>query len=299
MSTVRRRGACHRAALPEICLFAIVMLAFAGALLTTGCAAMSRPAAMPTAVMAEATPTEPPPPLERSLFARTPQGALEEDALQRIIAAPIDLALPARVGVLPIVGAADWRGPSPDDNVPRALAPFAETLVGASHFSLITQLVPIPSGSLGMEALREQAARYGLRYVILYREVLQKSVRSNGWAWGYATLLGALFIPGETLRVSGFVEASLFDVKTGLLLFTVRQPVAAERDTNVWHNDDKLESLAARATLAVAQRLGGDVRRATEDLERTAALEQKQRRATSEPTATLSKVETDTPPVEN
>ena len=49
-------------------------------------------------------------------------------------------------------------------------------------------MMPIPSGSLGMEALREAAARYRLRYVILYREVLAKKHHLNAWAWGYATL---------------------------------------------------------------------------------------------------------------
>jgi hypothetical protein len=246
-----------------------VALVFAAALLASGCAAAPRR----TMAAATADLAQDPPPLDRSLFARTPSGALTEEDLQKILAAPLELALPARVGVIPVVAADDWRGPSPDDNVPAALAPFAEALGGDAHFTLVSQLLPIPSGALGMEALRELAARYRLRYVILYREVIHHTVRSNGWAWGYATLLGALFLPGETLAVHGYVEASLFDVKTGLLLYTVRRPVSAMRDSNLWHTDDKLAALDRKIALTAAPGLAAEVRHATEDLGRAAALE--------------------------
>ena len=56
---------------------------------------------MASAPMAAAAPSmaASPPPLDRSLFARDPAGQLSEDALQKILAAPIELDLPARVGV--------------------------------------------------------------------------------------------------------------------------------------------------------------------------------------------------------
>ena len=84
------RGA--RAALLVVCLA------------LTACGA-ARAGHFATARMAEApvAAAPPPPPLERSLFARDPQGALTEDALQQILAAPIELDLPARVGVVPVV----------------------------------------------------------------------------------------------------------------------------------------------------------------------------------------------------
>jgi hypothetical protein len=221
-------------------------------------------AAMPTAQMVGAE--EAPAPLDRSLFARTPQGALDEDSLQKVLAAPLELDLPARIGVMPIVAPADWRGPSPDHAIPAALAPFCRALLGDEHFTLVSELMPIPSGALGMEALRELAARYRLRYVVLYREILHRQMRSNAWTWGYLTVLGALFLPGETLTVEGVVEASLLDVKTGLLLFTVREPIFVSRTANVWHNDDKIVALERRATVAAAPRLAAEVRRATADL---------------------------------
>ena len=62
-----------------------------------------------------------PPPLDRWVFARDPNGQLSEDMLQKILGTPIELDLPSRVGVLPIITATDWRGPSPDyERVPPA-----------------------------------------------------------------------------------------------------------------------------------------------------------------------------------
>ena len=121
-----------------------------------------------------------PPPLERSLFARDPNGQLTEDALQKILAAPIELDLPARVGVLPIVTRDRLARPRPGlDRVPAGVAPLVKTLRKDAAFSLVTQTMVIPSGALGMEALREIAARYRLRYVMLYREVLAKDTALN------------------------------------------------------------------------------------------------------------------------
>ncbi len=201
-----------------------------------------------------------PAPLDRSLFARDPAGNLDEDKLQAILAAPIELDLPARVGILPVVAARDWRGPSPDYDVPPGAAPLASALRGDGPFTLVTEMMPIPSGALGMEALREIAARYALRYVVLYREDLRKTSHANGLAALYATVLGALFLPGQTLTVRGHVEASVFDVKTGLLLFTVRRAVEADRQANVWYPDDKLDALAATLVRRFAPELAGDVR---------------------------------------
>jgi len=209
-----------------------------------------------------------PPPLDRSVFARDPNGSLSEDALQKILASPIELSLPSRVGVLPIMTAKDWRGPSPDDRVPAGVANFVGTLRRDPKFSLVTQTMVIPSGALGMEALREVAARYRLRYLLLYREVLSKKSQLGPWAWGYATIVGALFLPGQHQEVYGYIEASMFDVKTGLLMFTTRRAITATQTTNRWHNDGKLDQLASNATSKFSPDLALDV---LTDLSRFAA----------------------------
>lgn len=222
-----------------------------------GCAAGPRMAssAMPSA----AAPTLSAAPLERSVFARDPNGQLSEDALQKILASPIELDLPSRVGVLPIITATDWRGPSPDfQRVPAGMGSLVHGLRKDAAFSLVTEMMPIPSGSLGMEALREAAARYRLRYVVLYREVLATSHHVNPWAVGYATVIGAAFLPGQSQEVYGYIEATMFDVKTGLLMFTTRRAIRAEQRENEWRTHDKLEQLVSNTVTKFAPELATD-----------------------------------------
>lgn len=227
------------------------------AALSAGCAG-AKVAAQTTAVPA-ATKA---PVLDRSVFARDPQGHLSEQAIQQILGSRLELELPARVGILPVMPAEDWRGPGPSyQRAPRAVAEIAKHIRSPELFTLVTEMIPIPSGALGMEALREIAARYKLRYILLYREDIRRRERLNPWAIGYATLVGALFLPGEDLFVDGYVEASVFDVKTGLLLFTKRRRVNARRRSNVWHQSDKLENLQARLATKVGKDLAADIRR--------------------------------------
>jgi hypothetical protein len=232
-------------------------LALVALVVTAACGAASyRSARAPSAPAMTAEP-----PVDRSLFARDPGGQLSEDALQRLLSSPVELEMPARVGVLPIVTAEDWRGPSPDwRRVPAGVAAFAAALRGAEPFTLVTEMLPIPSGALGMEALREAAARYALRYVLLYREGIRQRERLSGVAALYATVVGMLFLPGQTLEVDGYMEASLLDVKTGLLLFTVRRNVNARRSSNLWYTGSKLEALQARVATRFAPELASDVR---------------------------------------
>lgn len=215
-------------------------------------------AAMPSAQASMATPAAPPP-LDRSVFARDPNGQLSEELLQKILASPIELELPSRVGVLPILTATNWRGPSPDYvRVPPGVSPLVARLREDAAFSLVTEMMPIPSGALGMEALREAAARYRLRYVILYREVIAKKSHANAWAWGYLTGLGALFLPGDQHEVFGYIEATMFDVKTGLLMFTTRRSVLASRSENEWRTKEKLDQLASNTVAKFAPELAQD-----------------------------------------
>lgn len=242
----------------RVCAVLVVICSF----VVAACGAKQHMATAPMAAgTAPPMPTQvAPPPLEKSLFDKNPQGQLTEEALQKILAAPIELELPARVGLLPIMTATDWRGPGPDARVPSGVAPLVKELRKDKAFSLITQTMVIPSGALGMEALREVAARYRLRYLMLYREVLAKGSRLNAWAWGYATVVGALFLPGKRQEVYGYTELSMFDVKTGTLMFTTRRAITASQRSNQWHQKDKLEQLAANAVAKFAPDLAMDVR---------------------------------------
>ena len=218
--------------------FALLLLSLAPA-----CAVRAGSPAAASALAQLEHPTSPP--LDRSLFPRDPAGALDEDSLQKILDAPIAIDLPGRVGVLPIATDVDGRGPSPTYRVPTGAVAFTHALATGGPFTMVTEMLAIPSGSLGMEALRTIAARYRLRYLLLYREELGRRSRNNGWAAGYATILGAFVLPGQTLSAFGFIEATLLDVKTGTLMFTVRKLGSVEKSSNVWHNDNKLDEMEA------------------------------------------------------
>lgn len=213
--------------------------------------------------------------LDQSLFAKDPRGVMSEDQIQAILSRPLEIELPARVGVLPITPASDWQGPGPaDDNAPPAAARFASELRGGEPFTMVTEMISIPSGALGMEALRAIAARYKLRYMVLYRENLTRKRKTNAWTIGYLTIVGALFLPGDTLEIEGYVEASMFDIKTGLLMFTVRKRVRSSDKDNPWHTDDKLADMKDRLALAAASELAAELRSGIHAFEAAVAAEQ-------------------------
>ena len=64
--------------------------------------------------------------------------------------------------------------------------------------------------------------------MLLYRHRFADSTRANGFAAGFITILGAFFLPGTTIESAGVLEATLFDVKTGTILFTVHERTRAE-----------------------------------------------------------------------
>ena len=75
----------------------------------------------------------------------------------------------------------------------------------------------------------------------------------------------ALFLPGHTLESAGVLEATLFDVKTGTLLFTVNERVHDQQRVNVWHNELKTQWMKRKmletATQKLADQVVGKIRR--------------------------------------
>jgi hypothetical protein len=202
----------------------------------------------------------PPPPLERSLFARDPNGALTEDALQQILASPIELDLPARVGVVPIVTATDWRGPNPDYlRVPAGVAPFVQQAARqrAVHAGHRDHADPVGGAGHGGAARGRGALPPALRG--LYREVIATKSTVGKIAWFYATLVGTAFVPGQDHAAYGYVEASMFDVKTGLFLFTTRRSVLGTPARTCGTRTTSWRALAP--TLAVPRRRAAGRRR--------------------------------------
>ncbi len=164
------------------------------------------------------------PVLEENHFARD-RLAMGEDELRQILAAPIFLEEHARIGVLPVSS-----GYAPEYEVPveRAPAVLATALDGSGLFDQSSELSADFPMTRGIAGLRELAARYRTEYLLLYRHRFADGARANPLAVGYVTILGAFVLPGTTVESAGVLEATLFDVKTGTILFTVYERVTRE-----------------------------------------------------------------------
>jgi len=227
------------------------------------------PEAAPSAAPAQA----PKPTLERSLFARDVTGSLSEDDLQRVLDARVEVTLPARVGVVALGSAFSPAERAPVAEQAIVAKAVTRTLKGSRHFSAVTDVsteLPNPSG---IEGLRAIAARYRTRYLILTNTLTEDRSHLNNWAWLYATGIGVLLAPGQTVATDGLLEASLFDVKTGTVLYTVREPFQSSKVT--WLiGAERTQSAADGVALSrAAERLGKKVLGETEELARWVAVE--------------------------
>ena len=102
---------------------------------------------------------------------------------------------------------------------------LARSLVGNPYFSHVSDVSTELPNSGGIEGLRVIAARYRMRYLLLYTERFQDDTHLNGWAWLYPTIIGMFAAPGVTVRSTGLLQADLLDVRTGTILFSVVQPM--------------------------------------------------------------------------
>lgn len=164
----------------------------------------------------------PPAPLTEDHFTRDRSTAVTEEQLKEILRAPVFLEEGARLGVVPVA----FRY-APDEAVPTVAAPAAlvEALEDSGMFEMAGEISTEWPTDRGLPGLRELGARYRSEYLLLYRHRFVEEVNHNGWAAGYATIIGALFFPGQQLETAGVLEATLYDVKTGTLLFTVNERI--------------------------------------------------------------------------
>lgn len=155
--------------------------------------------------------------LDHDAFARDTPTGISESELHAVLDAPVFLAPKARVGVVPVFRNHDVRESGTAEGTPNALV---EALNASNLVELASEISSEWVAGSGVAGLRELAARYRVDYLVLYRARHDVQTHKNPWAWGYATILGALFFPGETVEAAGVLEATFFDVKTGTILFT-------------------------------------------------------------------------------
>jgi rhombotail lipoprotein len=179
------------------------------------------PAAAPRAAAAAPEPA----PLARSYYAKDATGSLSEDDLQRVLEAPVDLQLPARVGVVPLARPFDADSHASLATRGTASTTFAAALIGNMHFSQVSDVSTDLPKTSGIEGLRVIAARYRLRYLLLYSERFEDATHVNGLAALYPTVIGMFVAPGVTVESQGLAEADLLDVRTGTVLFSVVEPM--------------------------------------------------------------------------
>lgn len=187
---------------------------------------------------------------------------VSEGELRKILDSPVLLEENARVGIVPVQMRHEVDHDLPLEEVPSALG---EALKGTDYFQTTTEVAtdwPLDSGLAG---LRELAARYRSEYLLLYRHRFVKRGRVNAWGWTWPTVVGLFATPGKTMEMAGVLEATLFDVRTGTILFTAYERVHDQRITNIWHNRHKRREMKSgmlkRAADGLSDKVAHKVRR--------------------------------------
>lgn len=234
--------------------FALLVLFCCSCPLCLGCASASKdlvaemkPLALAAAPLA---------PLRDDHFSRDTPGGVSEDDLKKILSAPLYLESAGRVGVVPVASGYEPEGGLPLPAVP---AELSGSLEDAGLFQSTTEVSTDWPAARGVSGLRELAARYRATHLLLYRQRFVEEVRLNGFAWLYPTILGALALPGQTMETDGVLEATLFDVRSGTILFTVFERVHAVSEENVWHEEYKMRELQKKLLAEAARKLADKV----------------------------------------
>ena len=204
--------------------------------------------------------TEKPPPVAPRVatddFKRDRATALPEAALQAVVTTPVALDESQRIGVLCVTDAY-----APDREIPIAKVPaeLTRALEAAGVFAAASEMTTDWPMDGSIAGLRELAARYRSAYLLLYRDRFVDDDRANGWAWLYPTIVGAILAPSRTLETEGVLEATLFDVRTGTIVFTVYERVRGRSDETPWDDDRKLRELKSRLLEHAENKLAEEV----------------------------------------
>lgn len=189
-------------------------------------------------------------------FQRDRAGGVSEEGLRAILDAPVYLDETQRLGVLPVSG--EYR---PERGVPLPAVPaeLTRSLDAAGLFQATSEVSTDWPVDGDIPGLRELAARYRSGYLLLYRHRFVDDGWANGWAWLYPTIVGALVAPSRTVETAGVLEATLFDVRTGTILFTVYERVHAVADETPWAEERKRRAMKLRLLDQAATKLGEQV----------------------------------------
>ena len=232
----------------------LIPLAFLTMVAASGCAGLTR--SHTTLQVATLTGAGGAPRLTHSVFAKPKDREnLKEEEIARVLDAPVGMELPARAGLVVLdapFSRAAYASLEPGDRAPQLLA---RTIEKSRHFKLVSDISPHLADGQHVEGLRELAARYRLKYlVVLTRQFADRShVNSFGWAW--LSVVGIPFAPAYTVRTEGLFEASLMDVRTGTFLFTTQVHAQAWRRETPFGAERARAHLQRRASLRAVKLL--------------------------------------------
>ena len=205
--------------------------------------------------------------LTHSVFAKPKDREnLKEEDIARVLDAPVEVELPARAGLVVLdapFSRAAYASLEPGDRAPQMLARSIER---SRHFKLVSDISPHLAHGQHVEGLRELAARYRLKYLVVLTRRFADRSHVNGFGWTWLSVVGIPFAPAYTVRTEGLFEASLMDVRTGTFLFTTQvhaqawkrdTPFAAERVLTRLQRTASLEAVKvlARRFMARCDRL--------------------------------------------
>lgn len=228
--------------------------------LGTGCAAAPKLEATmaPMAIQEQAQPQV----LTENHFRQDKTGNLTEEQLREILESPVFLEEDTRLGIVPVATAYEADTDLPLTSVPSNLSGALEK---TGFFDVTTEVSTDWPKDHSVAGLRELAARYRAKYLLLYRHRFVDETRTNAWGWTYPTIIGALATPSKTYEVAGVMEATLFDPRTGTILFTAYERVHAQETLNIWHPEHKRQeikkALLEEATDKLSKTVTGKVRR--------------------------------------
>lgn len=200
--------------------------------------------------------------LRQNHFKSDRTGNLTEAQLKKILESPVFLEEDTRIGIVPVATAYEVDRDLPLATVPHTLS---DALEKTGFFEVTTEVSTDWPKDRSVAGLRELAARYRAKYLMLYRHRFVHRERTNAWGWAYLTVVGALFVPSKDVEVAGVLEATLFDARTGTILFTVYERVHTERAMNLWNHEAKRREIKAqllkRASDQLADKVTHKVRR--------------------------------------
>jgi hypothetical protein len=233
--------------------FRLISLA-ALAALATGCATAGKPALSAAfdapAIAEEARPVEKP--LMTNHFRTDRASTISDDDLAAILAAPVFLEERSRVGVVPVANQY-----VADDGVPLLGVPGAlrVALEDTGAFSAVSEVSTDFARAPNIGGLRDLAARYRSEYLLLYRHRFVDRTYQNPWAWAYLTGVGVFFAPAHNLEAAGVLEATMFDARSGTILFTVYERIEGLEKHDAFDHERKRRELKEKLLEEATERL--------------------------------------------